>query len=133
MITVIPTPQMKFAHTAAFVTFLLNKPYMNGARNEPARAPQEYPISCAMNVGGFKAITTEITMKNTIKMRIVKSVFFSFDFFMQVILRKSSVNVELDVSTSDESVDMEAERTRTTTTPIKISGRVESICGTMLS
>ena len=41
----------------------------------------------------------------------------------------SSVNVELDVSTNDESVDIEAESTRTITIAISMSGRVESIAG----
>ena len=53
-------------------------------------------------------------------------------FFMSGLIR-SSVRVELDVRTSDERVDMEAENTSTTTIPIRISGSVESIVGTMLS
>ena len=42
--------------------------------------------------------------------------------------------MELEVRTSDESVESEAERTRTTTNPIRISGSAESSnAGTMLS
>ena len=36
---------------------------MNGARNAPASAPQEIPISCAMKCGGLSAIISEMTMK----------------------------------------------------------------------
>ena len=43
------------------------------------------------------------------------------------------MSVELDVRTSEESVDIEAENTSTTTIPIRISGSVESIVGTILS
>ena len=39
--TVIPTPQIKLTQTEAFVIFFENKPYKNGARKEPAKAPQE--------------------------------------------------------------------------------------------
>ena len=45
----------------------------------------------------------------------------------------SSVNVELDVSTRDESVDMDAESTRTMTTAMMMAGSVASIEGTMVS
>ena len=48
--------------------------------------------------------------------------------------RKSSVKVEDEVMTSEESVDMEADKTRIITTPISRSGRLPaSISGTMLS
>jgi len=46
---------------------------------------------------------------------------------------RSSVIVELDVSTSEESVDIDAESTRTTTIPIRISGSFESMEGIILS
>ena len=39
------------------------------------------------------------------------------------------VNVELEVNTSEDNVDMEAESTNTITTPIRISGSVDSIVG----
>ena len=45
----------------------------------------------------------------------------------------SSVSVEPDVSTSDESVDIEAESTRMMTTPIITSGSEASMEGMMLS
>ncbi len=34
----------------AFVTFLEYREYIKGARKEPARAPQDTPISCAIKV-----------------------------------------------------------------------------------
>ena len=45
----------------------------------------------------------------------------------------SSVNVELEVSTSDDSVDIEAASTSTITIAMITSGSSESIAGTMLS
>ena len=42
---------------------------------------------------------------------------------------KSSVSVELEVRTSEESVDIEAESTMITMMPIKMSGSPESIVG----
>ena len=39
--TVPPMPTTKLVQAAALVTFLENKPHMNGPRNAPARAPQE--------------------------------------------------------------------------------------------
>ena len=46
---------------------------------------------------------------------------------------KSSVSVEAEVSTSEESVDMEAESTKMITMPIRISGSVDSMEGTIAS
>ena len=43
---------------------------MNGARNAPASAPHEMPISWAMNCGGLRAIMSEMTMKKTMRTRI---------------------------------------------------------------
>ena len=63
--TVINMPLAKLVQTAAFVTPFQYNPYINGAKNAPANAPQEIPISCAMKVGGSKAITTLITIKKT--------------------------------------------------------------------
>lgn len=42
--TVIPTPVAKLAQTAAFVTLFQYRPYMNGARKEPAKAPQDIQL-----------------------------------------------------------------------------------------
>ena len=39
--TVMPTPEIRLAQTAALVIFLENRPYINGARNAPASAPHE--------------------------------------------------------------------------------------------
>ena len=133
LIMVNPTPNVKLAQTAAFVVFFQNNPYKNGERNAPARAPHEMPISCAINVGGFNAITTEIIIKNKTRIRIVSRVFLSSIFLKTDSFRTSSVSVELEVNTSEDNVDMEAESTSTTTIPIRISGNVESICGTILS
>ena len=58
---------------------------------------------------------------------------FSVKPFLNAGLITSSVNVELDVKTSDESVDIEAESTSTITIAITISGNVESIAGTIVS
>ena len=46
------TTQLKMKHTQqdALVTFLEYKEYINGAKNAPASAPHETPISCAMKV-----------------------------------------------------------------------------------
>ena len=131
--TVIPTPAAKLAHTAALETRFQYNPYKNGARNAPASAPQEIPISCAIKVGGSNAIATESTMKNTISTCIVRTCFFSLIFFITLSFKKSSVSVELDVSTSDASVDMDADKTSTITIPIRMSGNVDSIYGTILS
>ena len=65
--TVIPTPAAKLAHTAAGVTRFQYSPYRNGARNAPASAPQEIPMSCAMKSGGSSARTTLIMMNATIR------------------------------------------------------------------
>ena len=45
----------------------------------------------------------------------------------------SSVNVELDVSTSDDSVDMDADNTSKITTAITIDGSVDNIVGMIVS
>ena len=41
---IIPAPNMKFAQTEAFVTHFPYKLYKNGAKNAPAKAPQEIHI-----------------------------------------------------------------------------------------
>ena len=48
-------------------------------------------------------------------------------------LMKSRVRVELEVRTSEDRVDMEAESTMITMTPMRMSGRVESMVGMMES
>ena len=77
----IPQPKAKLAQHAARVTFLLYRPYINGAMNEPASAPHDIPIICAMNVKpGFAsltiAITAETATKNTTNTRSMKSSLF---------------------------------------------------------
>ena len=53
--------------------------------------------------------------------------------FFDAGLITSSVNVELDVSTSDDSVDMDADNTSTITTAITIDGSVDNIVGMIVS
>ena len=131
--TVIPTPHTKLAQTAAFVTPFQYRPYINGARNAPASAPQEIPINCAIKVGGSNAIKTLITTKNTSIILMHRSCIFSSIFLTTFPLIRSSVKVELDVSTSDDKVDIDADNTNTITIPIKISGKVDNIDGIIAS
>ncbi len=77
----------------------------------------------------MRAIITDIARKIAINARITISDFFSSSLFLQSGFIRSSVSVELDVSTSDDSVDIDAERTRMTTIPISISGSDSSILG----
>ena len=65
--------------------------------------------------------------------RIQTSWLFSLMSFLKTGLIKSSVSVELEVSTKEDSVDIDAESTMMTITPMRISGRVDSIVGTMES
>ena len=65
--------------------------------------------------------------------RMRKSRRFSFNFLKILSFKKSSVSVELEVSTREDRVDMEADSTRTITMPIRMSDREESIKGMMLS
>ena len=73
---------------------------------------------------------TLIRINTTIRRRMIRTCFFSSIFLMILPFRKSSVRVELEASTSDESVDIEAERTRMTMTPIRKGESVSSIVGT---
>ena len=79
------------------------------------------------------AITADTAMKNTINNLMINTCCFSFKPFLNAGLITSSVKVELDVKTSDESVDIEAERTNTITIAITMSGKVASIAGTIVS
>ena len=72
-------------------------------------------------------------IKNARNMRMQSTCFFSVIFLANKGLIKSRVNVELDVSTRLERVDMDAESTRTITIPIRISGSDESIVGMIIS
>ena len=72
---------------------------------------------------------TDIARKIAMKARITISDFFSSSLFLHSGFIRSSVSVELDVSTSEDSVDIDAERTRITTIPISISGSDSSIFG----
>lgn len=71
-------------------------------------------------------------MNTRTKARIIIRVLFSF-FFFESGTMKSSVSVELEVRTSDESVDIEAERTRISVIPMMSGERFESIVGIISS
>ena len=79
------------------------------------------------------ASTTEIAMNTTISSRITSTCRRSSMSLTRLSLIKSSVSVELDASTSDDSVDIDADSTRITTTPISAGERFSSIVGTMES
>ena len=131
--TVINTPLAKLAQTAALVTPFQYKPYINGAKNAPANAPQEIPMSCAIKAGGSNAITTLITIKNTSIILMQRSCFLSSISFIIFPLMKSNVNVELEVSTKDDKVDIEAESTSTMIIPTKISDNEDNMVGMIAS
>ena len=125
----------KFTHTAGLVTRFQYRLYKNGARNAPARAPHEMPISCAMKVTlelyWISAKITEIRINTTISKRIMSSCFFSLSFFTIVPFMKSSVKVELDAKTKEDKVDIDADSTSTTTTAISNGDRSDSMAGIM--
>ena len=72
-------------------------------------------------------------MNTTINILIIKTCFFSLIFLTTLSLIKSSVKVELEAITSDESVDIEAESTNMITIAISISGKFSSIAGIIAS
>ena len=63
-----------------------------------------------------------MTRKTAISTRMISISFLSEHFFRLGLMR-SIVSVELEVSTSEDRVDIDAESTSTTTRPIRISGR----------
>ena len=133
-----PTPKAKETHTEAFVAFFQYSPYRKGARKAPASAPQETPIICAMKVmPGFAslmmAMAAETAMKKTIKPCIIPTTVFSSGSFFILGMITSRVSVELEVSTSEDRVDMEAESTSTITIAMMTSGSVDSMVGMMVS
>ena len=79
------------------------------------------------------AITADTKIKNTINTLITNTCFFSDISFLDAGLITSSVNVELDVSTSDERVDIDADNTSTMTTAMTSAGSVDNMVGTMVS
>jgi len=128
-----PVLNPKQLHTAARLTLFQYNPYKNGARNDPAKAPHEIPISWAIKVipplYWAMAITDEIITNTTISIRINKSCFLSVMFLMTWPFRKSKVKVEAEDITKDERVDIEAANTIRITTPIMTSENCESIVG----
>ena len=139
--TITTAENRKLTQQATFVVRFQYRPYRNGARNAPASAPQDTPMSWAMNVALLElvalrelrywktAIAAERTMNTTTNTRMQNTCFFSSMSFTKLSFRKSMVMVELDASTSEDSVDMEADRTRITTMAIRMSGRPDSIVG----
>ncbi len=125
---------MKDVHTEAFVIFFEKSPYINGAKNAPANAPQEIDISVEIIVFGLVivniAIPTEIIRKTAMNILIITTCFFSVIFLQNGLIR-SIVRVDDEVKTKLERVDIEADKTSTITTPIRMSGIVDIICGTM--
>ena len=135
--TIITVPKQNDVAAAARVVFFQYRPYRKGARKEPESAPHDTPISCAMKVtrdfACTIAMTAEITMNTATNVRSVNILLFSSMCFFLSGSMKSSVSVELDASTSDESVDIDAESTRMSTTAMSVSPSPESMVGTMLS
>ena len=72
-------------------------------------------------------------MNTTISARMISSCFFSSMSLITRPFSRSSVTVEEDVSTREDSVDMEAESTRMITTAIRNGDRDCSIVGMTLS
>ena len=81
----------------------------------------------------ISASTTEMEINTTISPRIHRTCRLSSISRMMFPRMKSSVRVELEVSTRELRVDMEAESTRITTTAIRVAGRPESMAGMMAS
>ena len=72
-------------------------------------------------------------MKTMSRLRIQATCFFSSISLTTLPLMRSSVSVEDEVSTSEESVDIEAESTMTTRMPSRRSGKFETRAGMMES
>lgn len=130
----VATPNTKHAQQLAFVIRFQNRPKRYGARNAPASAPQLTPIICAMNerpnVSYTMAITALITIKTATNRRIKNICPLGERSFFTPSRIRSSVSVELELMTREDSVLMDAETTRTSTNAIKIAGRLsESIAG----
>ena len=60
---------------------------------------------------------------------MVLTCFFSVMFLTMLPLIRSSVNVDDDVRTSEDNVDIDAESTMTTRMPSKMSGRLDTSAG----
>ena len=69
---------MKQHHTAGLEVLFQYSPNRNGARNAPASAPHETPMSCAMKVIPplycIVAITDEMMMKKAIRILIINKI-----------------------------------------------------------
>ena len=77
-----------------------------------------WAMKVTLDLYWMMASTTEMAMNTTISPRMMETCFFSSISRTILSLRKSSVRVELEASTSEDRVDMEAESTSTTTTAV---------------
>ena len=98
----IPHPQTKHTTTEILVIPFQYRPYMNGARNAPASAPQD-TIKVTSGCASLKiAITADIRIKNTMNDLIMETCFFSDIPCFAAGLMTSNVKVELDVRTRED-------------------------------
>ncbi len=72
-------------------------------------------------------------MKNAISPRMTNNCVCSSIFLITLPFKKSSVNVDADVMTSDESVEIDAANTSTMTMPTRRSEKPDSMDGMMES
>jgi len=79
------------------------------------------------------AIHEEMIINTTISVLMIRSCNFSLIFLITLPFRKSSVKVDAEAMTREESVLMDAANTKTMTTPIITSPKFESMAGTMAS
>ena len=124
---------MKQQATATLETCFVYSPYRNGARKDPASAPHEIPIICAIKrlfaCACLIAMIAEMMTNMTMNTRMMTTFFLSsIGFFFSGPI-KSSVIVDELVSTNDDSVDMDADKTSTMMIPIIIGETVESMLG----
>ena len=133
--TVRPTPQAKQTQAAALDERLRYSPYRNGAMNEPASAPQLSQLLSELDAlsDSFAYLGSYYAQKvmgiDKPRVGLLNIGAESSILLRNTGLMKSSVSVELEVRTSEESVDIEAESTMITMMPIKMSGSPESIVG----
>lgn len=125
--------KIKQTQQAAFVTRFEYREYINGARNEPASAPHETPMSCAINVIELlyciRARIDDMAINTTTRILMYNTCFLSLIFFIKLSFKKSIVSVELEAITRDDSVDIDADSTRITTSAISSGLKPESIVG----
>ena len=111
--TISPTANTMLTQQATLVVRFQNSPYMNGPRNDPARAPHESPISAVIMLLGYAAISTDSTINSTQNARSSAREVFSLILSVKL-PRKSRTTVDDEIITSDASVDIEADTTIST-------------------